>query len=152
MNWIRNHKRLSAGLAGLFVVAGIAAAAWMIQSSGQSGGKIGSLQAPTVSAATASTACLPGGTCDAAITVSNPNDNPLKIVGGNDNSPGNGTGFSSSCPESVIDVPVTSGFNVSVPPGTSVVHVADFWHLAADAPQGCQGIAFSKFITWLYSS
>lgn len=148
--WASRKRKLATVASSLaLIAAGSALAAWLISATGSTGGKIGTLAAPTVTAAPASgSALLPGGTGDATASVQNPNNTPLKVTGVQD--AGGAATFPqfSSCtgPTANVTVPTkTFATPVNVPANTTtVITLPDSLKLDADAPNGCQGESFTK--------
>jgi hypothetical protein len=83
---IATRRRKVAAIVTLLalVAVGVGIAAWVISGTGGGRGKVGSLQAPTVTAPasfTGTSTLLPGGSGDVQVLVSNPNGVPLTITG-----------------------------------------------------------------------
>jgi hypothetical protein len=151
-------------LAALFVLALIAAVAafamWKVGAEGRGTGKSGRLIAPTVAAASDTDLAnvegdlLPGGDGSLWVNINNPNTSPLyvrDVRAGNHNShiiPSDPT----SCPSTNLSFAngyLSGGVFYdgeglpAIPPASNVLfRLPRIIHLAADAPDGCQGITF----------
>lgn len=127
-----------------------ALAAWLISSDGIGGGKIANLAAPTVTQGTPTgNGCLPGGTCDAKIVVSNPNNADLVISTVEDDGGGGGAQYNGSgCPATAVTVPLQSSLptTITVPKNSTnlAITVPDGFKLASSAPTVCMGQTFTK--------
>jgi len=162
MNRIRRilfstRRRKIATVAGTLALvgAGSALAAWLISATGTGGGAVASLTAPTIVAGTSTgPGCLPGGTCDAAIKVTNPNAVPLQITGIADG--GSSTVFSGGCTSSNLTVneQATIATPVTVPANATAatIVVKDAYRLAAATPTTCQGQTFTKGVALTFST
>ncbi len=151
MTHLRSLKLSTTLLVAFLLLVSVAVAAWFITQGSQSGGKIGTLTAPVVSAASpVGSGCLPGGTCSASVQVDNTTGSALTVsgteslVGGFINgAPQQPSGFNSSCPSSVLSSPTKTGLSVSVPAGASTVTIPGVFTLDSSAPDACQGVAFT---------
>jgi len=146
----RITKPAAIGLALFVIITATALAAWLVSSTGDAGGKIATLTAPVVSAAAASSGCVPSGSCDATVRVENTSGAALKITGitsakGEQYSGGTrqATGFNASCPDTNVTVAPKTSLAVDVPAGTSNVTVPNVYALSPSAPDACQGLSFT---------
>lgn len=153
LSFVRRHKRLAGLLLVFLLGCSVAAAAWLIQSHGQGRAGLGTLNAPTVSAASITGTpdlCMPGGNCSAYLHIVNPNG--AMIVTGTDLGDGTGGIDPGGCPPSNLTANVTSGLSVPVPAGTSDIKVPGAFHLASSAPTGCQGSSLTTDIKLTFST
>lgn len=153
LSFVRRHKRLAGLLLVFLLGCSVAAAAWLIQSHGQGRAAIGTLNAPTVSAASVTgtpSLCLPGGDCSAYLHIVNPNG--ALVVSGT--LPGDGTGGTDpgGCPTTNLTANSTTGLSVPVPAGTSDIIVPGAFHLASTAPTSCQGNTLTTDIKLTFST
>jgi hypothetical protein len=151
----RRRKIASVVAALALVGAGSALAAWLINATGTGAGSVASLTAPTVATGTSTgPGCLPGGTCDAAVKITNPNNVPLQITGIADG--GSSTLFSGSCTGSnltVNDQPtVATPITVPANATATTITLKDAYKLAAATPTTCQGQTFTKGVALTFST
>lgn len=152
--WSTRRRKLITTTGGLFVtIVAVAVAAWLTQGEGPGSGKIGSLQPLVVLAGpTPNSACVPGGTCDAAVRVSNQNG-PLTLVAVSDSQAVGPTGFTAGCPEGNVSVSEKAGLAIPLAGGeVTELTLADVFALRADAPTSCQGISFSRALKLVAST
>lgn len=145
------RRKIATSVVGLaLVAASVAAAAWLISNTGVGGGKIAQLSAPTFTQGTAvGTGCLPGGTCDSRIVVSNPNNVDLVVASVEDDGGGSGASFSGSgCPTNSVSVPTQSTVTptITVPKNSTNVAltIPDAYKLDSNAPTACMGQTFGR--------
>jgi hypothetical protein len=142
----RTKKRIFLlALVAVLTICGVAFAAWLSTGTGPGSGKTGSLVGLTVSAgdvAQVGDPAIPGNPGDAVVTVNNPNG-PLTIIG-TESVPGNASAHPSCVTK--IGSATQTGLNIPLPTGTTNVKIPNAFTVAADAPDVCQNIAFTKEI------
>lgn len=137
----RFHRSLVTGaLAASMAVAGVAMAGWTTTSDGQGSATIGSLQPVTASSATPTKALLPGGSADAAVTLTNPNSVAMTV----NSIVRNGAITTSSAACNATNPPITFVDQPSgawaIGPNTNIkVSLTDAVRLGATADTSCQG-------------
>jgi hypothetical protein len=148
---INKKRRRLAGLGVLLLLAaGVAAAAWLLSTTGPGAGKIGTLQSITVTAGPTGAGIMPNSSGDLAVHLNSPNEQPLKVI--RVESTGDpfslmGSGSLGACGASDINGALavsdkTLTTPVVVAPGQSDV-VLPGVIAAGDISNGCQGQAFT---------
>jgi hypothetical protein len=148
-------KRRSLALFAVVVVAGALAgtAFAYFTSSGTARGSVtlGSAQSITVQAVASgspSSTLVPGGTADLIVQLQNPNPSAVTLTAIAQNgsaTPVGGSGCTST--NDGVTVQNQTGLNISVAPGTHVVHVTGAAAMAMSSANGCQGASFDIPVT-----
>jgi|SRR5581483_920803 len=147
----RRRKVVVLVVIAVLAASAAALAAWLTTGSGTGKAKIGSVQSITFADATTAPTkqCVPGGTCDLAVKITNPNSVPLTITSvapnGNSSNPAGTPGCVTS---SFVTAQTLSGLSIAVPAGTTDnVIIPDAVKLDAAAPTACQGTTWTVPIT-----
>lgn len=144
---LQRKTRIIASAVTLSLVATLAMAAWLASGTGDSRGRVGSLQNLIVtSSQTPGSACLPGGFCDASVSITNPNSAAMTIQSISDNVASPFQWENGSC-VGQLNVVEKSGLSIPLPTGTTEFQLADVFQLSTTAPNSCQGTVFLKSIT-----
>lgn len=152
------RRKITTGLIVLALAgAGSALAAWLITGAGNGSGRIAALGAPTVvqGTAPATGGCLPGGSCDAVVKLTNPNGVDLLVTALADDGGGSGASYSGSgCPANAVTVNAQAITGVTVPAGanSTSVTIPNAYKLASTAPTACMGQTFQKGMELSFST
>jgi hypothetical protein len=147
---IKRHRIVVAAVALLLVGAAVAAAAWMLNGSGQGAAKVGSLSDVTVGVGTPTDSLYPGNDGSGTFTIDNPNA-ALVLVAARVGD-GSGTTSNPACGYGNLAVNPTSGLSIAVPAGHSTITVPGLFHLDSSAPQSCQGVTLSRDVGLSFST
>lgn len=139
----QGRKKYLALLLALLLVPGAAYAAWTVSAHGKGAGKVGTLQAPSVSEGAPSADLLPGADGSATFTIVNPNPMALNVVDVDAGPDGITSSDQAACPASNLSINSLRGQTITVPKGSSTVSVPGAYHLSSSAPSSCQGVTFS---------
>lgn len=86
----------------------------------------------------------PGAMADLLVEIDNPNTYPLTLTNISENgttvTPVGGSGCSSA--NSGVSVPTQSSLNITVPSGTTVVHISNGAAMSNSSATACQGLSF----------
>lgn len=149
------RKKLLLGLPLLALAAGAAYAAWTLSITSQSGrSQVATLGNPTTAnpATFTGVSLVPGGSGDFQISITNPNSVPLQVTGyTGDSTPSDWTTSNpGSCGAGLFSGPIMSATPTALTPAitiaanaTATVTLPNAVSLAASAPVGCEGVAFT---------
>jgi hypothetical protein len=132
----------------LLVVAAAGALAWFSASgSGTGSGANGTVQPVTVQALVGGDApaskLQPGGSADVILRLSNPNSFALTLTAVSGGSPISADSGHGGCTTTGVSFANQSGLSISVPSGSSLVHLSGAASMDATSSSGCQGATFS---------
>lgn len=136
----------------LLVVAGAGAYAWFTaKGSGTGSGADGTVQPVTVQALVGgdapSSKLQPGGTADVILRLSNPNSFALTLTAVTGGSPITADSGHSGCTTTGVSFVNQSSLSISVPSGSSLVHLPGAASMGTTSSSGCQGATFSIPVT-----
>jgi hypothetical protein len=136
----------------VIVALGIAGAAYAyFVSTGTGSATDGTAPTVTVQAVASgspTSSLLPGGTSDLIVQVQNPSNLTLTVTGITQNgsaTPVGGSGCTSS--NDGVSVATETGLNVSLSPGTQILHFSGAAAMATSSANGCQGASFDIPVT-----
>lgn len=146
----RSKKKLVVGVgAALAVIGGgaVAYAEWSGTATGTGRARALTTVQATISPSDGAPDLYPGFTDgDVSFTITNPNPFAITYT---DMTPGTVTSSDeTACPASNVTVDSAGSLSLASPPGASqVLSIADVVNMAADAPDGCQGVSFGIALT-----
>jgi hypothetical protein len=148
----RPSRIVVATLAALSLTSGVAYAYVSATGSGSGTAQVGTMQTVTVSALvggdTPSTRLYPGGpTADVIMRLNNPNAFSVQVVGVGTNGNITADGGHPGCTTTGVTFTPPSNPNITVPAGSSLVHLAGAASMSAASVSGCQGATFSIPVT-----
>ena len=138
--------RLAATAVAVSLGSGTAYAYFTSSASGHASASTGTMQTVTVAATagTPSSTLVPGGTADVSLEVTNPNSYTVTLV----SVTGSGAiTASNSCSPTGVTFSNRSGLSISVPSGTSQVHLPAAAAMSSASANACQGATFSIPVT-----
>ena len=149
------HRRacIAVVVAVILVSTGGVAYAYVAASgSGSGGATAGTMQTVTVSALVGGDAptsqLYPGGpTADVILRLSNPNAFSVQVVGVAANGSVTADGGHAGCTTTGVTFTPPSNPNITVPAGSSLVHLAGAASMSTASVSGCQGATFSIPVT-----
>jgi hypothetical protein len=145
-----SHRRLAGftlGVVATVVCAVTATAFFRAAGAGAGTASVATLQ-PVAVAATAggdapSSVLLPGGSADVIVRLQNPNAFAVRLVSVVGNGSVTADGGHPGCSTTGVTFADQTGLNISVPPGSSLVHLPSAAAMSTASSNGCQGAFFS---------
>jgi hypothetical protein len=154
-----SKKRTTLSVLGVLslVAASVALAAWLVHGVGNGIGKAGSLAAVTISTPTQASVTtgdlFPGQDGSLYVNVTNPNTSPVWATSVAGNSAPITSSDTANCPASNVTVNTTTTYTAADDTGNALQVPANatsfllklprVLHMAAAAPNGCQGVYFT---------
>jgi hypothetical protein len=130
---------------------GTAFAAWTSLGSGSGTGSTGALAPVTVVAMvggdTPTTALLPGGSSDVVLRVDNTNAYAVTLTAITQNTPITMVGNVGTCTTTGLSINFPSTPSITVPVGSTLVHVPGAASMSTASMNGCQGASFEFPVT-----
>ena len=146
----RRVALLSAAVA-LAATGGAALAFSTASGSGSGSATVNTPQPVTVSALTGgdapSSSLQPGGSADVILRLSNPNAYAVTLVGVSGATPITADSGHPDCTTTGVSFTDQTGLSISVPSGSSLVHLPAAASMDATSSSGCQGATFSIPVT-----
>ncbi len=147
----RRRIAAAAAVAALAVTAVGALAYWRTSGSGSGSAATGTPQAVTVVAfagGDAPTSSLqPGGTADVILRLSNPNAYAVTLISVSGNGAITADSGHTGCTTTGVTFTNQSGLSITVPNGSSLVHLPGAASMGTTSSSGCQGATFSIPVT-----